>query len=141
MKSYRLAVQSPGFCRVLVLALGMLAAGCASVPSDGARALPLSQQIESARTPTEHDAIARKYDQQAAQARTRVDEHRAIYAAYQRGPQYRWIDRVGVDTGMPAMPRHCEQLIRNDEEAVRIYSEMAQQHRHWAQQPPAGGHQ
>lgn len=123
------------------LALGILAAGCAATPS-GEPAPALSPQIEAARTPADHEALAQEYERRAAQARAEAEQHRALLAAYKRGTQYRWIDRVGpagsVSTGMPAMPRHCEQLVRNDEDSARIYSEMAHQHREWARQAPSG---
>lgn len=121
----------------------LLAAGCAATPP--APPVPLSQQVESAQSPADHRALAQRYEQEAEEARKRARDHRALLASYQRGPQYRWIDRVGpagsTATGMPAMPRHCETLARNDEEAARTYSEMAAQHRRWAQQPSDGGHE
>lgn len=91
------------------IALAMLAAGCATAPTGGDDAL--ARQIEAARTPAEHEAVAQEFDRQAARAREQAEQHRA-------------------------MPRHCEQLIRNAEDDARIYAEMAEQHRQWAKQPP-----
>lgn len=139
MKPVRLSPPIPSAAAAAVLALGLLAAGCAATPSGEPAAL--SPQVEAARTPTEHEALAQQYERRAAQARTEADQHRALAASYKRGTQYRWVDRVGPRSGMPAMPRHCEQLVRNDEDTARIYSEMAQQHREWARQAPAGASQ
>lgn len=101
---------------------------CSSMPIDRT-ALPDSAQIEAARSEEDHNALATRFEHEAQRARTEAREHRALGTAYEKGPQYRWIDVVGVDTGMPAMPRHCELLARNAEERARLYSEMAQQHR------------
>lgn len=101
---------------------------CSSMPIDRA-ALPDSAQIEAARSEADHNALATRFEHEAQRARTEAQEHRAQGTAYEKGPQYRWIDVVGIDTGMPAMPRHCELLARNAEERARLYSEMAQQHR------------
>lgn len=120
--------------RAGAIALAIFAAGCATAPASDD--YTLSRQVEAARTAAEHEALAQQYDDRAARARRQAEQHRALLASYEHGPQYRWIDRVGTPTGMRAMPRHCEQLIRNAEDDARIYTEMAEQHRQWAKQPP-----
>lgn len=112
-----------------VLALGLvLLVGCAAVPAR----VSLVDQVERSRSPSEHLALAQEYDLLASRARTEIESHRALLDAYSESTEYRWVDRVGTPTGMRAMPRHCEQLIRIHEEVARIYSQMADEHRQWA---------
>lgn len=118
-----------GWQTLAAAALTMFAVGCATAPNGDAPALV--GQVEAARTPAEHEALAQEYDRQASRAREQAEQHRALLSTYRRGTEYRWVDRAGFPGGMRAMPRHCEQLIRNDEEDARIYAEMAEQHRQW----------
>lgn len=122
---------------VAVLApLLALAAGCASMPPS-TPAIPSPAQAEAARTPEQHEALAMRFEQEARRLVAEAKQHRELGAAYQRGPQYQWINIVGLDASTPALLRHCEQLARNAEEAARTYSAMAQEHRRLALGPPS----
>ena len=112
---------------VLILFL----AGCAA---RGERTDALAQQVEHATTAADHEALAERYDAKAEASRREAAEHRALLASYSAGTQYRWVDRAGTANGMRAMPRQCEQLIRNAEENARIYAEIADTHRALARQ-------
>lgn len=76
---------------VPTLAAALLATGCATTPQ-GQSSFALPQQVEAALSPADHEALALRYEQEATEARTRAEEHRALLASYQSGPQYRCID-------------------------------------------------
>lgn len=59
------------------IALGGCAAGANSPTAQ------LAQQIENAHTAADHEAIAKYYDTEAANARAQAADHRKLMAAYQ----------------------------------------------------------
>ena len=117
--------------------LVVLASGCASM-SPGVPVPPLPAEVEAAQTARQHEALAVRFEQEAQRRLEEAKGHRALGTAYQRGPQYHWINVVGIDAGTPALVRHCEQLARNAEEAAHTYSAMAEEHHRLALDPSTG---
>lgn len=122
-------MPSSARARVIVAAgLVFLIAGCAMRGGESAQTT-LAQRVEHATTRADHEALAQQYDAKAEMSRREAAEHRTLLTSYAASTEYRWIDRVGSPGGMRAMPRHCEQLIRNAEDDARVYAEMADTHR------------
>lgn len=124
---------------LVVFAAAVLALGQAAVASEPS----LAQQVQTARTPADHEALAKRYEEEAAQARSRAQDHRLLSKSYQSGTQYPqspWTDRVGpagsTATGMPPMPAHCEKQAQAFDEIAKTYLDMAALHRRLAKQAP-----
>ncbi|MDE2297608.1 MAG: hypothetical protein KGL99_03780 [Burkholderiales bacterium] len=107
------------------IALGGLAlSGCAAVST--APSLQLLQQIETAHTRADHEALATYYDRQAAAARATAAEHR------QMATTYKGIAFAGK--GGAGMPAHCNAIVSNYESVAAEYDGMAAGHRQLAEQ-------
>jgi hypothetical protein len=83
-------------------------------------------QIVAARTPADHEAIAKSYDADAAAAEAAASKHKAMARAYQSvgGPK---------KTGPNSMVRHCERLVKTYTDAAADYRALAAEHRSMAQ--------
>lgn len=128
-------------CAAALFAAAVLGTACATTQLSGGTPAPLAQQVAAARTAADHEALADRYERDAAMARARAQDHRVLSQSYRSGPQYPqspWIDRVGPAsssaTGMPPMPQHCEALAQRADADARSYTEMAEQHRALARQ-------
>lgn len=112
--------------RVGVLTLAMaaaLAAGPASraIAADTA---DIEAKITAAKTPADHEAIAAYYDQQAAEVRTKIDEHKKMAVDYKKLPHN---SKVHFD-------QHCDALSRDYAAAAKEYDALAKAHRQMAKQ-------
>lgn len=83
-------------------------------------------QIAAARTPADHEAIAKAYDADAAAAEDMASKHQAMGRAYRSagGPK---------KTGPNPMERHCERLVKSYTDAAADYRALAAEHRSMAQ--------
>jgi hypothetical protein len=104
--------------------LSVVLAGCASAPN--ASPPDLLQQIESARTRGDHEALASYYDREASTARATAAEHRKMAASYQ--------SMSSSGRGGASMPAHCNAIVRSQEEIAAEYEGMAAAHRQMGQQ-------
>ncbi|MGQ0383210.1 MAG: hypothetical protein ACT4UP_00785 [Gammaproteobacteria bacterium] len=101
-----------------IAALALIGAAAAA-PSD-----PVTQaQIEAARTPEQHEAIARAYDDEAAAAEKRAERHAKMARTY------RYAYGKG---GRASMLSHCERLEKGFRSAAAAYRGLAKQHRQMA---------
>ena len=105
-------------------ALSVVLAGCASGPK--LHSPELQQQIEAARTPTDHEALATHYLQQAAGARAIAAEHRKMAISYARMPP--------GGRGSGSMPAHCNAIANAQDGVAAEYAGMAAVHRQLAGQ-------
>lgn len=82
-------------------------------------------QIAAARTPADHEAIAKSYDADAAAAEAAASKHEAMARAYHSagGPK---------KTGPNSMVRHCERLVKSYTDAAADYRALAAEHRSMA---------
>ena len=80
-------------------------------------------QIEAARTPADHEAIAAAYDREAARLEALASEHRAMAKAYAA--------QATTQKGMngPAMTQHCTRLADKYMAAAKENRELAKEHR------------
>ena len=108
---------------VLLLA-GAALSGCAGLVTAPSPAL--QQQIEAARTRADHEALARYYDGEVANARAKVAEHRKMATGYQ--------GMVSGGRGGGSMPAHCYAIASSYEGIAAQFEGMAASHRQMAEQ-------
>lgn len=77
----------------------------------------LDQMIENAKTPADHEAIAKYYDQQAAKHDQEAKLHQEQVKAYATNPR------------LSTMQMHCSRLIDFSKEAAKEDRELAHDHR------------
>lgn len=108
---------------VAVLLLGLALTGCASGPSSPSA--QLQQQIETARTPTDHEALAKYYEAEAAKAVQRAIDHRRMSKTY--------ITAALVGRGGAAnMPTYHNDLAKHADSDATAYLGLAADHRNMA---------
>ena len=111
-------------CIAMALALSAVLAGCASGPKPPSP--ELQQQIEAARTRSDHEALASQYVRQAAEARASAAEHRRMATTYTR--------MSSSGRGGSAMPAHCNVIASSQDGIAAAYDGMAADHRQMASQ-------
>lgn len=97
-----------------VLALGL----AAPLP---AAAEVAEAQIAAARTPADHEAIAKAYEAEAAAADAKAREHEAMARTYR--------SVGGPKSNSNSMVRHCERLVKSYTDAAADYRALAAEHR------------
>ena len=108
--------------RVLFLIiLGLLVSGVQM----NAYSMDMGQAVQNAKTPADHEALAKYYDQAAKEMQSKVQEHQKMYEKYQDESQY--YGRQGLD-----MESMCQGLIRAYEQATKENLNMAASHRKMA---------
>ena len=125
----------------LALTVALATGGCATTLGGADRAFVIPAEIEAADSRSEHERLAAQYDELSASARRQAEAHRGMLKSYQSST---FAHRYQKPGHIPVMERHCEELITNADEAARVYSEMAAQHREWAKDAPEAtpaGHQ
>lgn len=108
----------------MLLVAGAALAGCSGLTTSPSRAI--QQQIESARTPADHQALADYYAKEAVDARATAADHRKMGKAYQAAP-------LG-GRGGGSMPAHCNATAASYEEIASRFDAMAAEHRQMAVQ-------
>ena len=103
---------------------GLALSGCAGVST--APSPELLQQIETAHTRADHEALATYYDRQAVAARAIGAEHRKMAKSYQ--------GRFASGRGGASMPAHCNAIVSSYEGIAAEYDGMAAIHRQMAEQ-------
>jgi hypothetical protein len=84
--------------------------------------MDMSQALQSASSKADHEALAKHYEEAAAEMQVKVDEHRKLLAQYQ-AKSYLY-GRQAED-----FKAHCEALINAYEKAVTANLSMAKMHR------------
>lgn len=111
------------FTRMLAGAVAALAlVGAATAAPDD---VVTQAQIEAAKTPEQHEAIARAYDDEAAAVEQRAEGHAKM------AKTYRYAYGKG---GRASMANHCERLEKDFRNAATAYRELAKEHRQMAAQ-------
>ena len=115
-----------------VIGMALAAALCVPVgvalAADPEHGMMLEESVKNAKTPADHEALAKHYDELAAQATKEAAEHRAMGAAYKGMPA----TSSGKGSGLSAMPQHCDNLAKNFEAEASEYKAMAAAHRQMA---------
>jgi hypothetical protein len=83
-------------------------------------------QIEAAKTPADHEAIAASYDKEAAQLESMAKEHEAMARTYRAAA-------TGMKGANPAvMASHCNKLVTEYKAAAQQNRDLAAAHRQMA---------
>lgn len=115
MKSYHV----PAFALSCMLALG----ACASKDP---HPMDMSKAVGSAATPADHLALARHYEEAAADAQAKVAEHKQLLLKYkEKGYLY--------GKNIYNFEEHCDALIRIYQQAADANLKMAEMHKKLAQ--------
>lgn len=80
----------------------------------------IEQMIEKAKTPVDHEAIAKYYDQEAAKAHEQMQWHQKLLTAYKTNPR------------LSAMQMHCSRLVDLYKNEAKEDRKLAQEHREMA---------
>ena len=86
----------------------------------------LSTMIERAKTPADHEAIAARYEKQAAEAKKEAEIHRKMEKSYSVG------GGAGGKGTATALPQHCAALAKHYDELAEEYTTLAKAHRDMA---------
>jgi hypothetical protein len=119
--------------RVTAMVVGAMLLGVSAASGAAeARQLPaaMEQQVASAQTKAEHEAIAQRFDAEAAELDSRAAEHEKLATLYQRG------QGGGAKGGSASLAHHCESFVKNLRESAAEARELAKGHREAAAQAP-----
>ena len=112
------------FARMATLgAAALLALGMAMPPATAAAEPDIVQQLKSAKTAADHEAIAKHYEAQAAEAKKNAELHREMASTYTSGGT-----SIGKGT-TTNFPQHCQNLVKAYDDEASHYTAMAQAHR------------
>jgi len=87
------------------------------------------QLVETAKTRADHEAIARRFDEQAAQFDKDADHHAKLAKNYHAG-----LGNPKVNTA--SLAQHCDNLVKNLRASAADARELAKLHREAAQSLP-----
>lgn len=90
-----------------------------------AYSMDMGQAVRNAKTPADHEALAKFFDEAAKQMQAKVQEHEKMYEQYQAESQH--YGRQGLN-----MESMCRGLIHAYEQAAKENKDMAASHRKMA---------
>lgn len=102
----------------LILTLVLLD-GCGGI---NPHPMDMSQAVQNAESKADHEALAKHYEEAAAEMQVKVDEHKKLLAQYE-AKSYLYGRQAGD------FKAHCEGLINAYEKAVEANLSMAKMHR------------
>lgn len=111
---------------MLLLFIGIGLSSCAGVSPTSSASPALLQQIESARTRADHEALASYYSKEASAARAIAADHRKMARSYQA--------MTVSGKGGGSMQAHCNSIVSKYEGVAADYESMASAHRDMAKQ-------
>lgn len=112
-------------CLALALAFGLR--GVSAYAQMGGQA-DLGEMIATAKTPADHEAIAKQYDTLAAQEKSKAEMHKRM------GQNYKQVG--GAPVGKYNLVGHCDNLSKNATKDAAEYEKLAAAHRDMAKQAP-----
>ena len=107
---------------VLALTAGLL---MPAYRAGGAQDVDIDKMIASAKTASDHQAIADYYKQQAKEAQEQADRHKKMAQEY-------GMASIGRQATKTHFHQHCEALVRNYESAAKEYNDLAKMHEEMA---------
>jgi len=87
--------------------------------------MDMTQAVQSAKTRSDHDALAKHYEDAAKEMRTNADEHKKLLAQYEARKSL-------YGKQAQSLISHCQGLIRVYEQAAAENLNMAESHRQMA---------
>lgn len=88
----------------------------------------IEHQLEIAKTSADHDAIAKRFEDEAAQLEKQAGEHERLSRRYRGGMG------VGPKTNAESLASHCDSLVKNLQASAKEAREMARLHHDVGQQ-------
>jgi hypothetical protein len=125
IEAKRPAVRPRGLWAVAV-GIGLLALSPLQVSVVRAADDDLSTMIEKAKTSGDHEAIAARYEKQAADAKKEAELHRKMEKSYGVSAA------GGAKGGATALPQHCDALAKHYDGLAQEYATLAAAHRDMA---------
>jgi hypothetical protein len=98
------------------------------VPATAPAAEDMVKQVEAAKTPADHTAVAERYDALAKEAREQAAMHRTMAKQYHAGSNL----KGNLGTTNASMARHCETLAKNFDAQAKEFEAIAKAHRQLA---------
>ena len=98
-----------------------LLASCAINPHP----MDMTQAVQAAKTRSDHEALAKHYDEAAKEMQAKADEHKQLIAQYEA-------NRALYGKQAQALINHCQGLERVYEQAAAENRSMAESHRQMA---------
>ncbi|MEK6736388.1 MAG: hypothetical protein AABY47_07440 [Pseudomonadota bacterium] len=105
----------------VLLVLGLLTS-CAHM---NPHPMDMTQAVQNAKTPADHEALAKHYDDTAREMQSKVQEHKKMLGKYEDNASH--YGRQALD-----LQAHCRNLIQSYEQAVKANMDMADSHRKMA---------
>ena len=87
--------------------------------------MDMTQAVQSAKTRSDHDALAKHYEDAATEMRAKADEHKKLLAQYETRKSL-------YGKQAQSLISHCQGLIRVYEQAAAENMNMAESHRQMA---------
>ncbi|PTQ76793.1 hypothetical protein C8R26_11338 [Nitrosomonas oligotropha] len=109
---------------VILIAVGLLGllTSCAQM---NPHPMDMTQAIQNAKTPTDHTALAKHYEDAAKEMLSKAQEHKKMLQEYESNTSH--YGRQALD-----LQAHCRNLISAYEQAVKANMDMANSHRSMA---------
>jgi Skp family chaperone for outer membrane proteins len=109
---------------VIIIAVGLLSllTSCAQMNS---HPMDMTQAIQNAKTPSDHEALAKHYEDTAKEMQSKLQEHKKMLETYEANTSH--YGRQALD-----LQAHCRNLINSYEQAVKANIAMANSHRSMA---------
>lgn len=107
-----------------LLAAGALSNAVAAESPD----VSLEHQVEMAQTQADHQAVAKRFEDEAAQLEKQAGEHERLAKRYRGGIG------VGPKTNAASLASHCDSMVKNLRASATDAREMARLHRDVAKQ-------
>ena len=107
-------------CLALVASVGLWAS-CTINPHP----MDMTQAVQSAKTRSDHDALARHYEDAAKEMRLKAEEHKKLLAQYETRKSL-------YGKQAQSLISHCQGLIRIYEQGAAENTSMAESHRQMA---------
>lgn len=92
--------------------------------------MSIDHQVEMAKTKADHEAVAKRFEDEAAQLEKQAGEHERLARRYRGGIG------VGPKTNAESLANHCDNFVKNIRASANEAREMAKLHRGMAQQLP-----
>ena len=118
MNHRALALSVAALTTIILLAVPTLRAVAAEEMS-------IDKMIATAKTASDHEAIANYYKQQAAEARSKADMHKKMAEQYS-------MSGIGNQATKTHFHQHCETLIRSYQTEANEYDALAKAHQDMA---------
>jgi Skp family chaperone for outer membrane proteins len=109
---------------VILIAVGLLSllTSCAQM---NPHPMDMTQAIQNAKTPADHNALAKHYEDAAKEMQSKLQEHKKMLETYEANTSH--YGRQALD-----LQAHCRNLINSYEQAVKGNMDMANAHRKMA---------